>query len=250
MHISKNEKTKGKRTILKIFLIFVCIVAVIIAVLAYWQRDNIKAFIMSRQYSQEEVAEKIAESKQHVQESLDKYDLPVVRDFTFEEEEKIRNGELSVEDAMQLIMVQDDGTSAEGTADAVTKDNTSDEKKDDAQPVSEGKTADAILSKYITRVYNLKAYYIGELGKLEGEMRVVYVERGKDKSKVAGIVADFLPQIGAMESECDRQIDSLLANLRSELSAIGADTSIADTIYDAYINEKALKKAYYISQYS
>jgi hypothetical protein len=53
----------------------------------------------------------------------------------------------------------------------------------------------------------------------------------------------------SMESECDKKVDTLLTDMRNELAAIGADTSIVDTIEDAYIEEKALRKSYYLSLY-
>ncbi len=41
----------------------------------------------------------------------------------------------------------------------------------------------------------------------------------------------------------------LLANLKAELKAIGANTSIIATIRNAYSNEKQLKRSYYMGKY-
>ncbi len=250
MHISGQTKPKKKHTVLKVILTLIAVVAVIAGIFAYKQRENIKALIDSRTYSSEEISNRITESKQQVQEAISVYDLPITRDFTLEEEEKLRKGELSAEEAMKLIMAPSttDGT---GTASA---DNASSPEQSNAQSDTTAASvqqnpADKIVANYIQQVYGLKAYYIGALGQLEGEMRAVYVNSGRDKTKIAGIVQSYLPRVGALESECDGKIETLLAGMRSELSAIGADTSIADTIYNAYINEKALKKAYYLSMY-
>jgi hypothetical protein len=189
-------------------------------------------------YSQDEISEQIAKSKENAQQAMEQYDLSVTRDFTLEEEEKIRKGEMTVEEAMQLIMA--DSSDESGKADDTGANSTAN---------STENSANGIVSKYVAQVYNLKAYYIGQLGSLENTMRAEYDQSGKDKTKIAGIVKNYMPQVAAMESECDGKIASLLNDMRNELSAIGADTSIVDTINDSYVNEKSLRKSYYLSMY-
>lgn len=219
-------------------LLLIAVIAVVI--LAVKQRENIQAVIDSRTYSTEELTGKITESKQQVEEAIAQYDLPIKRDFTFEEEEKIRKGELTAEEAMQLIMEPSQDTDESAAAAPASSQ---------AEEQPKTNTADSIVAGYLQQVYGLKAYYIGELGRVESEMRSVYVQSGRNKAAIAGIVQSYMPEVGSLESECDGKIASLLAGMRSDLSAIGADTSIADKIYDAYINEKALRKAYYLSMY-
>ncbi len=248
-------KKKKKHTVLKVILTLVLAFALVVCVFAYKQRENIKAFIESRTQTSEQLSARITESKQQVQDAISVYDLPIKRDFTLEEEEKIRKGELSVEDAMKLITVSETAentdTASDSTASSAGSSSSgqSGAQSDTTTASARHDPADSIVANYVQQVYGLKAYYIGALGQLEGEMRSVYVNSGRDKTKIAGIVQSYMPRIGSLESECDGKIASLLASMRSELSAVGADTSIADTIYDAYLNEKALKKAYYLSMY-
>lgn len=254
MHISEQVKKKKKRIALKVFLIFVLLIVLAISVFAYQQRENIKAVIDSQKYSEEELTEKIAESKEKSQKIIEEYEVPIVRDFSLEEEEKLRKGELTAEEAMQLIMPSDDSVQMqEGSENADSVENTADNKADTESENKEEQTVQeptpkTIVAKYLPQVYSLKAEYISGLGEVESLMRAEYKAAGKDKSKVPEIVSAHLPQVSAMEGECDRKIASLLNSLRSELSAIGADTSIADEIYDAYVEEKALKKAYYLNK--
>ena len=227
-------------------MILLVLVLIAAAVLCYWQRENLQAVKDSRTYSTEELTGKIAESKQDVEQAIAEYDTPIMRDFTLEEEDKIRRGEISPEEAMALIMTP----AAQSSADTNSADNaqSSDQTAVSSQAQSQN-TADSIVAKYLQQVYGLKAYYLGELGRVENEMRSVYVNSGRDKTAIAGIVQSYLPEVGSLESECDSRIASLLDSMRSELSAIGADTSIADKIYSAYLNEKSLKKSYYLSMY-
>lgn len=249
MHITEQPK-KRKHTVLKVFLTLFVLVAVIVGVFAYKQRENIKAVVDSRTYSSEEISNRITESKQQVQEAISVYNLPITRDFTFEEEEKIRKGELTAEEAMKLITVPAAADNADtASADGATSPEQGSAPSDTTAAEVQQNPADSIVANYIQQVYGLKAYYIGVLGQVESEMRSVYVNSGRDKTKIASIVQSYLPRIGSLESECDGKVSSLVASMRSELTAIGADTSIADKVYDAYLNEKALRKAYYLSLY-
>ena len=59
MLISEQIKPKKKkRTVLKVFLGLVLVLGVAVAGVAVWQRENIKAFIDSRNYSQEEIEDR------------------------------------------------------------------------------------------------------------------------------------------------------------------------------------------------
>lgn len=251
MLISEQIKPKKKkRTVLKVFLGLVLVLGVAVAGVAVWQRENIKAFIDSRNYSQEEIEDKITESKQKVQQSLEAYDLPVMRDFTFEEEEMIRKGEMTVEEAMQNIMAVPQEEQSASPENAANGSNADSSQNGASQPeVPAQRTASTILAGYVTQLYEMKGYYLSQLGGVESEMRAVYAESGKDKSKIPSIISSYMPRVAAMESECDGRVNALISDLKGELSEIGADTSIANEIYDAYINEKALKKAYYLSLY-
>lgn len=226
-------------------MILLVIAVIAAAGLCYWQKENLKAVVDSRTYTTDELTDKIAESKHETEQVIAEYDTPIMRDFTLEEEDKIRKGELTPEEAMQLIMTPETGTASE-TEKSEKSESTGGTAPSQAKPEN---PANSIVANYLQQVYGLKAYYLGELGRVESEMRSVYVNSGKDKSAIPGIIQSYLPEVGSLESECDSKISSLLNSMRSELSAIGADTSVADKIYNAYLNEKSLKKSYYLSMY-
>ena len=228
----------------------VSLLVIAVASVAVWQRENIKAFIDSRTRSTEDITADIEQSKHVVEEVISQYDVPITRDFTLEEEDKIRRGELSVEEAMALIMTPaEENTDSTDTRQSASENGNAQANVPSQASAPAAVTADSILANYLGQLYSLKAYYIGQLGRVEGEMRSVYATSGRDKTAIAGIVQNYLPEIGSLEGECDSKVAALISNMRAELKAIGADTSIADKIYDAYINEKASKKAYYLSMY-
>ena len=49
-------------------------------------------------------------------------------------------------------------------------------------------------------------------------------------------------------AQCNAKMAELTTQLEKEIKAVGGDTSIIDTINQAYENEKNLKKAYYMSK--
>jgi propanediol dehydratase large subunit len=253
--LADNNTKKSKGLLGKIVKVFLCLLLVLViavAALCYWQRDNISAFMKSRNSTSEDIAEEMSVSKAKTNEEIEKYNVPIKRDFTVEEEEQIRKGELSVEEAVSRLF-QDEGTSqiqsdtsTGGTVANGNSDSTSESVNTSLTPEQE------IISKYVTQIYSLKAEYIGKLGTFERELKSEYKAANgtsKNAAAIASFVQSNMGRVVSMESECDAKVDTLLTDMRSELTAIGADTSIVDTIEDAYIEEKALRKSYYLSLY-
>ena len=249
-------KEKGKKRShmgLKILLGLIVLIIVVIIALAVWQRDNISAFLKAQQETQESIAEEISASKANTQKEIEKYNIPIKRDFTLEEEEAIRQGTLSVEEAVSRILgtssdtgEQSAETSGEtaGTADAQASSGT--------EPAQQLTEEQQIVTDSLTELYSLKAYYIGQLGVVESDLKAQYkAEVGTtfDAAAVANIVQKNMSRIMNLESECDDKVYSVLDTMRSELEAIGADTSIVDVAEDSYVNEKSLRKSYYLSMY-
>ena len=48
------------------------------------------------------------------------------------------------------------------------------------------------------------------------------------------------------EDECDAKMAELEAEIKSLLIKLGEDTALVDEIHATYLEEKALKKAYYL----
>lgn len=258
----EGEKKKGKsHGLLKILLGFVLVVVIAVSALAVWQRENIAAVMKASKCSSDEIAEEISASKANTQKEIEKYSIPITRDFTLEEEEALRNGSLSVEEAVSRLMnteseVQGDtaSTAVAGTqATQSDDDNTQADSGSVQEQGSELTPEQKIVTDGLTEMYTLKAYYLGELGSFEKELKTQYKEKYGSK-KSAGAVAEVLQsnmtKAAAMESECDQKVDEVLSNMRSELEAIGASTDIVSVAEDSYVNEKALRKSYYLSLYN
>ena len=78
-------------------------IGVLIGGIVAWQWQNIRALSMAMNYSTEEIAGQIKAEKWSIESVLKDYDLEGVTDFTFEEEEAIRRGEITFEEAMEKL---------------------------------------------------------------------------------------------------------------------------------------------------
>lgn len=243
-----TEKSKAK-IFLKIILIIVIVLIAITAAVCIWQKDNIKAVAEGMQYSQDELADKITQSKSRSNEALKQYDVPVIRDFTLEEEEKIRKGEMTADEAVRKIMKEASQSSNEVGADVNKTASDSAELPEQAVNIN---PVDQVVGKYVTEMYSLKAYYIGQLGALEKDMKAQYKALGtSDKGAgISKVLKNNLGNAAKLESECDTKVENVLSNMETELKALNADTTIVETMREAYISEKGLRKSYYLSLYN
>ena len=223
-----------KRTIIALTIFIVIIIAVI--VLAIYQRNNISAIITTVSKTEEEIAVELDNSKKQLAEELeDKYST-MVDDLTADEEKKIMNGELSVEEAVESINKKYEAKKTQNTN---TNNNNSSSKVDE------------LIGDKVIELYSLKAYYLGQLGQMEATVKREYSALPKEKKNLLGvkeIANKYMGTAMSLLNQCDSQVNELISQLEKELKSLNADTSIFKTIRDTYEKEKALKKAYYLKK--
>lgn len=261
----KNKKKKSHKIHFCVLLIIFFLIIVFVA-LYIWQKNNINAIVGAAKYTEDDIQQQIVDSKTDVQSELEEHDIVGLRDFTFEEEEQIRKGQLSVEDAIARIMEESD---VAGDMDASVgnssnqgnniADNKSDNKGTDQNNSSGGSSVagssdtentasqeKAILTEYTQKLYTLKATYLGQIGNLIDQAKADHANGANAKT----LMSKYLGQAASLESQADSQVDALLSELTQKLNSIGADTSIVNTMRSSYENEKSLKKSYYLSLYN
>lgn len=227
MHQKKSHKT------LKVILMIICILIVAALALAFWQRENITAVIEGYKTSDEDIQQQISDSKKDIESELEEYNIQGLRDFTFEEEEAIRKGQMTAEEAVAKIIAESgqSGSSENGTA-----QDTSNSKSDSG----------AVISEYTVKLYTLKATYLGQIGNLIDQAKAEY----KNGTSASSLMSNYLGKAASLESEADSKVDALLSELKGKLDSVGADTSIVNKMRSSYENEKQLKKAYYVSLFN
>ncbi len=213
----------------KLRVLFVILIVLIVGAVcvALWQKDNITAVYDGLNQSDEDIQQQITASKKTVEDELEQYDVQGLRDFTFEEEEAIRKGQITVEDAVNKIINESNQSSA---------DDSSQDKNDSS----------AIISDYTVQLYTLKATYLGQIGNLIDQAKADY----KNGASASSLMSSYLGKAASLEGEADSKVDALLSELKGKLEEVGADTSIINTMKSSYENEKTLKKSYYLSLFN
>lgn len=240
------------------------IILVAVAALCFWQRNNIEALFIFATNDSESTEHLIEENKEKLSKELEKYSDAVPRPLTAEEEEKIASGEMSVSDAVKMLLDETEAKSEEVSSSGAKSDKNAESGGKTETPSSSttGQTVvkrndkekeNAIIKRYTAELYSMKAYYIGQLSQIEGRARSEFsamTPAEKKNLSKAAFVGKYAGYATSLLGECDSRVNSLLANMKSELSEVGGDMSIIPTIRQAYESEKAARKAYYLNMVS
>lgn len=108
------------------------------------------------------------------------------------------------------------------------------------------------VSELVAQIYVIKSNFTSELAAFETRIVTSYkalpAEQRTTATK-ARIVSENMGYVAGLEAQCDAQVNAVTSELSEFLTSCGKDTSLVDSIQTAYANEKALKKAYYVSLY-
>lgn len=240
---------KGKKKMKlwkKILLIILGVIVVGTAAVAVWQRDNLKAlYYFMKADSKDEISKQIESEKKEREKIISEYTGVSVRDFTDEEEQKIISGSMTVEEATKLI--REDYEKSKEVKAASVKPANSGSKGNSAEKNAE--ISDMVADNVI-QLYSYKAYYLGQLGQIEKAAIADYEKLSSAEKTLVNkqnIVSRYIGKANALLSECDGKVNSVMDKLKTQLEKNGMETSIIGEISSSYENEKALKKAYYMS---
>lgn len=238
MSSKKSKESAGKKKIWKrVVLVTLCVVLIAVAAVTVWQWNNIKAlYYFAAVGSSEEIAKEIDKNKKDREQIVSEYIEGTVRDFTEEEEKKIVSGEISVEEATEIIR-QEFKESVKPSQTTTASQNTKAE-------------IDEFIAENIIQLYSYKAYYLGQLGQIEKSAISDYKALSpKDRTLVSkqSIVDKYIGTANALLVDCDAKVNTITDKLEKKLSQNKMDTSIVGKIKSSYEEEKALKKAYYMS---
>jgi hypothetical protein len=240
----------------KILLTILTIITVVACVVLYAQYDNISALINGLNSSTEDLAAEMDDNREKLKEEVEKYTSSSINDISAEDEEKLLNGEITVEDVAEkynlpLEYMQDDNESTpDNSSDTIsTSGNTSPvtaDKKDNEKEI------DAAISSGVSKMYALKAKYVSKLGELEREVIKEYSNLPKEKQtedNKYSLVMKNIDYVADLEQQCDSEVANVISTLESELIRLNSNTEIIQILKDAYQQEKEVKKSYYLSLY-
>lgn len=227
---------------IKALCVILALLALLLAGLAWWQRENLKALRDAVRYTSGELEEKLAENRRLIRDAVDAAPEIAVREVTEEERQALRDGTMSQEELVERLL--DTGQSGA----QIPAGGTETEPVEQAKPVEPYQRE---LSALVARVYVLREEYTNALDAMYDRAKAEYrglSEGGRSKTNLTKMASGYLAEASDLEKECDRKMDVIIADMETLIAANNGDTGLPDTVFNVYLNEKSLKKAWYMSK--
>lgn len=270
---SKGDAAMKKKT--RWILCGLLAAAAIVGGVCFWQCNNLRALRMSMQLSQDELIEKMDEQQARTEEVSRKTGV-AVRPLTDEEKAALQQSELTRQELIDRLAGSAERVPPEEQpltdAQPAAEEHTAEDMPADSAPVSgapaelaspSSAPADApqpepgsdaplreALAKCIAELYVMEAEYTAWLEQAnQGAIDdfVALPEEEQTTSAKYSIGMQYLAAALEKEKECDARMQTLEDQIRSLLTQLGEDTALVDEIHTTYMDEKAAKKAYYLS---
>ena len=236
----------------RIFLIVLAVLILLAGALLYRFRAEWEALRLSQKYSAEELEAQLQENAQTVSDAVDASPDASVREPTSEEREALRDGALTQQELIDRLTQNDTETAEKADAEEQPAAPAAANAAQGTQNAQEAQTDyQKQLSALVAEAYVLREEYLAALEALEDTARADYNGRtGSDRStsSIAAMVSDYLARATELEKECDGKMDDLVTRMEKLISDHNGDMSMADAVLNTYVNEKSLKKAWYLAR--
>jgi chemotaxis protein histidine kinase CheA len=275
----RSKQTKRRKSLIFLSILGVILLAAVAVAAVQW--DTIKALVISKQYSDEDLGQMLADDDKSMDEIINKLPGVAIYPLTEDNSEKLRSGDLTEEEAIALLLTPPDPSEVSPTPSAADKAEypeptpaqTEDSVVSEPEEVPENpvapeasetpepepsaapgaKEAESRIAQIIAQIYILRENMTSQLESVLGKAKTEYKALPKaeqTKSKKIEVASKYLSEALTLEQTCDGQVNDLLAELNTLLVETGGDASVVEEIRKAYKQEKALKKSYYINLYS
>lgn len=252
----KNRKTRLLCVLLALVLV--------LGGLGVWQRNNLRALGLRLRLTQEELSDQMHAQQSKTEQATQSAGVNV-RPLTEEERAKLRDNEVTRDELIDRLVHGEDGTqqtpaekpaAPAETPDAPEKTETPAEPAETPETPAQTDGTAALreqLAKYIAEIYVMEAEYTAWLEDANrsaiADFEALPPEQQTTASKYS-IGMQYLSLALEKEKECDARMSEVESSIRSVLTQLGESTALADEIHSAYEDEKATKKAYYLSLHS
>lgn len=237
---------KRRKTILCTLLV---LLAVSLAGLFWWQRDNLKAIHAATQHTSAELEEKLEENQQMIQEAVKAAGEVTVGEITEEDRQAFRDGSMTQEQLVERLTNGGEGEPREEPASTSRPEN--DGKTPPEPPKPAENTYQKELSALIARVYVLREEYTLALDTMYADAKAEYLAlpaEKRTKTHLLKMARGYLSRASALEKECDGKMDEIVRAMEKLLRENNGDLELVDTVVYTYANEKSLKKSWYMSK--
>ncbi len=231
---------------IKIVLAVFLAICLILGWLIYANWNSIEAFIHSLNTTNEDTVKELEKNKEELENFLANEEDITVRDLTEEEAKALNEGSLSEEELIGILT----GKTPEPVATPTPTKNPL------ATPIptpTPTPTSEEIVSQLIAKLYVQKSQYLNKLDEIEENVRNDFIANEDQWETLQAAKQDYLkkylPVVASWEKTCDETVYGILDEIRAELKKQGKDSSIVETMENSYLEEKKLKKTYFINRY-
>lgn len=252
---------KQKKIVCGVFL------AVVIGVgaLTVWHWNNINAALSFVRFSQEELEEKLEANDQAIKDAVEANPSVNIREVTEEERAALRNGTLTQEELVESLLQKTESKpepEPEQSQKSEVASQTKPEQKPpetntttqqpQPEPEQEQSESEKRVNALIAQVFVLREEFLIKLDNLMAQAKADYValpsEDQRNTKVLMSLASGYLAKGLDMEKQCDARIEAIVVELEEILQENNGDLSIAQTVYDTYVQEKSLKKAWYMAE--
>ena len=253
------------KKVFKILLTILAVIIVLVVAVAIFQWENISAVISGIKDTPEQIIQKREDNNKELVEKVNEYIDGELREPTEEEMALVASGKMSLDELYSKIFSENSSTLVEydtekdefvekaESANESIADNKASSEKNEKKESAKTKSAEDIVSKYISQLYALQSAYTAKAAALISGGAKHYnelVRKGQEKATArAATISNFTGPVRGAIADCDAKVEDIVKKMESELKAINADTSIIETVRKTYASEKRLKLSYYSNKY-
>lgn len=238
-----------------------------VGALTVWQWNNIRAALSFVRFSQSELEDKLSQNDQTIKDAMDAAPEVTIRDITQEEKEALRDGTLTQEELVQSLLQKPQAEPEQKKPEPEQSPQTKPEQvpKEDSpsqstQPPAQAPAASAQpepseyerqVNALIAQVLVLREEFLIKLDNLQAAAIADYKALPKEErttTKLMNLASGYLAKGLELEKQCDAQVEAIAVELDRLARENGGDPELAQTVYDTYVEEKSLKKAWYMAE--
>ncbi|MBR3640756.1 MAG: hypothetical protein IKQ87_05235 [Clostridia bacterium] len=210
---------------------------------AIWQRNNLEAAWILLTKNSEEISAQLDDKRQAMQKEIEEQTGVALQVPTPQQRDEVLSGQKTAEELREELGLNEPST-ASGVGERPTGTQTG--TKND--PVRQAEIIRACSSEMLTCEIDVMARLSALKDAALDEWEAL-PEAERTSARKKKIAAEGLKQCYRLETEVDAQVRAIIAKYKTELTAVGGDTSVLDTLWRYYESEKATQKAYYTDQY-
>lgn len=216
-------------------------------------RDNIRVIFDGLRYSAQELEDQLAQNDQTIKDAAQIVPDVTIRDLTDEDKQALKDGTVTKEELIQSMIEPKPESKPQLPPPAA---NTPQGEQTSAQPEPQTPTVQVSdyqrkLAAIIAEVYVLREEFLIKLDNLMGQAKKDYLALAPEErsgTKLTGLVSSYFTKAYSLEAECDARMKEIITRMETLLEENGGDLSIAQTVFDTYLNEKSLKKSWYMAE--